>query len=222
MKIAIVGTAPSSRMLAPYDDKDWQIWALGAANRGALPRIDTWFEMHPLDFFEQEKMFEYLAWMSTLPKVFLLKESEDHPNAERFPIEPAAAEFGDFFFSSSVAYVMAMAIMQKPEAIGLYGIDMATDDEYLQQKTGCHFFIDTAQKRGIEVVVPPESDLLLTGGRYGYRQESPMYRKLWARRTELEKRIAQATATINNTSRELHTMQGAFQDVDYMLRTWVP
>lgn len=223
MKIAIVGTAPSSRTLAPYNDPDWQIWGTGPASKGLMPRIDTWFEMHPLDIFEGDpKMVEYLAWLSLHPRLFMIEKSEQHENSERFPIEKMTEEFGTFYFSSTVAYMMAMAIMEKPEAIGLYGIDMATDDEYVQQKTGCLFFIDEAKKRGIEVIVPEQSDLLQTGGMYGYRQDSPMYRKLWARRLELEQRITAANANITNTTRELYTLQGAMQDVDYVLRTWVP
>jgi hypothetical protein len=222
MKIAIVGTAPSSRTLAPFSDPDWQIWGTGPASKDVLRRIDTWFEMHPLDFFEKERMFEYLAWIATLPRLFLIKESAEHPNGTVYPLEQMKAEFGTLFFSSSVAYMMALAIMEKPEAIGIYGIDMATDDEYAQQKSGCHYFINEARKRGIEVIIPPESDLIETGGLYGYRQDSPMYRKLEVRRAELSKRIASASATITRQTQELHTMQGALQDVDYIMRTWVP
>src|SRR5713226_4715918 len=46
LKIAMIGTAPSSRMLAPFNDPSWKIWACSPGNMNALPRVDTWFELH--------------------------------------------------------------------------------------------------------------------------------------------------------------------------------
>src|SRR5262245_29911805 len=46
LKIAIVGTAPSSRGLAPFNDPSWQIWVCSPGNMNAVPRVDAWFEIH--------------------------------------------------------------------------------------------------------------------------------------------------------------------------------
>src|SRR3954468_23311721 len=42
-KVAILGTAPSSRMLAPFNDPEWQIWSCSPGNMGCIPRFDRWF-----------------------------------------------------------------------------------------------------------------------------------------------------------------------------------
>ena len=45
--------------------------------------------------------------------------------------------------------MLAMAIEQKPEAIGIWGVDMSADEEYSHQRPGCHYFIQRAQELGI-------------------------------------------------------------------------
>src|SRR5882762_7812767 len=53
-KVAIMGTAPSSRLLAPFGDPTYTIWGSSPGNMGdpgsnpaALPRLpDAWFEIH--------------------------------------------------------------------------------------------------------------------------------------------------------------------------------
>src|SRR5262245_26006161 len=50
LKIAIVGAAPSSRMLAPYKDESWKIWTFSPSHTsdwsGELPRVSVFFELH--------------------------------------------------------------------------------------------------------------------------------------------------------------------------------
>src|SRR5580698_10373126 len=46
LKVAMIGTAPSSRMLAPFNDPSWKIWACSPGNMNTLPRVDVWFELH--------------------------------------------------------------------------------------------------------------------------------------------------------------------------------
>ena len=48
MKIALVGSAPSSVRLAPFDDPSWDIWGCspGAYPVFAQKRVDMFFELH--------------------------------------------------------------------------------------------------------------------------------------------------------------------------------
>src|SRR5882672_892663 len=46
LKVALIGTAPSSRMLSPFNDPSWKIWACSPGNMGIMPRVDAWFEIH--------------------------------------------------------------------------------------------------------------------------------------------------------------------------------
>ena len=45
LRVALIGTAPSSRLLAPYQDPAWTIWACSPGNMNTIPKADVWFEL---------------------------------------------------------------------------------------------------------------------------------------------------------------------------------
>jgi len=62
------------------------------------------------------------------------------PAARIFPKDELVAEFGDEFFTSSFAWMMAFAMKSGAVEIALYGIDMASRDEYIRQRPGFYHF----------------------------------------------------------------------------------
>jgi hypothetical protein len=221
MKIALVGTAISSRLLAPYNDKDWEIWATGPASMGMLPKVDVWFELHSLDrIFDNPAEEDYLAALSRQPRVVTQNKDPRIPGSVKYPKDEMVARHGAYFFTSSVAWMLAYALEQKPEELGLYGIDMAHDSERAIQKPACHFFIQKFKEAGIKITVPPESDLLCPPPLYGYCEDFPMWRKLAARRTELENRIASIRNQRVSLGKQEAELSGALEDVDYVQNTW--
>jgi len=54
LKIALVGSAPSSVLLAPYGDPSWEIWGCSPGVYYQAPRTEAWFELHR---FEQVPCF---------------------------------------------------------------------------------------------------------------------------------------------------------------------
>ena len=56
-------------------------------------------------------------------------------------------------FTSSFAWMMAFAMKQGASEIALYGIDMASRDEYILQRPGFYFFRHEAKRRGIKVLL---------------------------------------------------------------------
>jgi len=151
MKIAILGAHPSSLANAPYRDKDWTIWACSFRNMGVIPRHDLWFELHePLG---HEK---YVSWLARQPDVMVRSAvgKEILPNASVYPETELRSQFGSFFFTSSIAYMLALAVSRKPKSIGLWGVQMAQKHEYEYQRPGCQYFIQKAWDAGIEVIAP--------------------------------------------------------------------
>src|SRR5882724_13388828 len=65
LKIALIGTAPSSRMLAPYNDPSWTIWACSPGNMNALPRVNVWFELHSNLLWPEHESYgkPYIEWL---------------------------------------------------------------------------------------------------------------------------------------------------------------
>ena len=166
LKIAIVGTSPVTFALAPHTDESWEMWGINDAHV-AMRRWDRWFQLHPLGELDfgysavRTTQDSHLRWLRGQDKpVYVMPEDTGAvPNAESFPRDGLLAEFGPYFFTSTIAWIMAYAITCKPAAIGLWGIDMADRSEYRAQRFGCWHFCQAARDRGIDIVIPPESEL---------------------------------------------------------------
>lgn len=54
-KVAIVGFAPGTRNMAPYNDPDYEVWGVNEEyNFDWLKRYDRWFQLHPRWDFSRE------------------------------------------------------------------------------------------------------------------------------------------------------------------------
>lgn len=160
-RIAIVGAHPATKLLAPYFDTAWAIWACSPKNESELPRHDLWFELHPLAFVHSNPV--YCDWLKRQPAVMMQEAFADFPGAQAYPVGRATHAFGFFYFTSSIAYMMALALLQSPRTIGLWGI--AASDEYQWQKPSIQYFIQRAAERGVAVAVPTGHEYLLAGPR---------------------------------------------------------
>ena len=229
LKIAILGSAPSSCKLAPFNDPSWNIWACSPQNYVA-PRVDAWFEIHSIDRKNIPGNEPYIAALKNHSRVYVSKEDYRLPNAILYPkkevwdfygTEHGPLPFMDTYMQSSVSYMLAYAIMQKPEVIGLWGVDMAATDEYGLQRPGCQHFFNEAYKRGIEVVAPPQSDILEPIPLYGFKEHLPMYWRQKARKMELMTAINDCQRIISEKQRELDIKSGALQDLEYCNNTWL-
>lgn len=233
MKIALVGSAPSSIRLAPYGKPDWQIWGCSPGAYGiAGPQAHSWFEMHrwepqvPGHVGTGQPWFspEYIEWMTRFKGPVWVADPPppEIPNAKVYPFEEMVNKYGPYFMTSSLSWMFAMAL-ETPgvEEIGLWGVDMSATEEYAQQRAGCQYFITLAIQRGIKVTVPPESDLLQPAYFYGITETQPMMIKLTARRNELLSRKAAADQRAAQARDESIFLSGALDDLDYMIKTWV-
>jgi hypothetical protein len=221
-RIALIGSAPSSVQLAPYDDSSWTIWACSPGAVPHIKRCDAWFELHPLSDPHAGFSPDYIAWMATLTcPVYLTDPAPAIPSGAAYPRAEMVEKYGPYFFTSSLSWMLALALEQSPAEIGLWGVDMSATEEYAQQRPGCHHFLTIAKERGVKITVPAESDLLRAPMQYGFSSGSVMYRKLCARRAELTKRAAEAAAQYEHFRNEWNFVNGALDDLKYILNTWV-
>jgi hypothetical protein len=206
LKVALIGTAPSSRMLAPFNDPSWQIWACSPGNMNTLPRVDIWFELHSNLLWPEHESYgrPYIEWLKTQSFPVYMQDQSLVSRATVFPRDELVAEFGDDFFTSSFAWMMALAMKMGAAEIALYGIDMASRDEYIQQRPGFYFFRHMANKRGIKVSAPHESDIMQSPPLYAYVDSTPFGRKIMARRQW----------------NSITYLNGALEDIDYFSSIW--
>jgi hypothetical protein len=158
MKIAIVGGSPSTQMMAPFDDTEYDIWVLGnQMQQYEGKRVSRIFEIHD-DLSEHDA--RYAQWLVDFGIPMIV--------GDKFPITAKHISVFDKkmardilpFFSSSPAYMMAQAIIEGVDEIQIYGVDMAVDDhEYFKQRPDMYAWITCAKERGIKVFIPEQSSL---------------------------------------------------------------
>lgn len=223
LKIALIGTAPSSRMLAPFNDPSWEIWACSPGNMNTLPRVSAWFELHGNLLWPECRSYgePYIEWLKRLTIPLYMQNQSFVPNALTFPKDEMVKEFGKDFFTSSFTWMMALAITKGANEIALYGIDMASRDEYILQRPGFFFFRHVAQQRGIKVSAPNESDIMQAPGLYGYSEVTPFGRKILARETEIKERINGMRAEAQKLQHNITYLEGACEDIDYVKSIWL-
>ena len=219
-KIAIIGSAVSSVSLAPFGDPEWEIWGCSPSNQNA-PRVDVWFELHNVELKKREGLGPWMEWLGKQPICFMQTgPSPEFPNARAYPIGEMVQKYGPYWWTSQIAYMVAAAIEQGPDTIAIYGVDMAANSEYNQQRLACQFFIMIAKQQGITVYVPPESDLLEPAPLYGFCESSRHYRKLIARSQELHGRINDCRSKKQKWDAEEKHLVGALDDLEYQMAHW--
>lgn len=159
------------------------------------------------------------------PRVYVSRLDVRLPNAILYPLEEMTKPYGGRFvqslLQSSVSFMLAMAINLKPKTIGLWGVDMAAESEYDYQRPGCHFFFNEAHKAGIEIVAPPQSDILEPLPLYGYKEHYPMYWRQKARKMELQARLRAAEQKEAESRNTITAMRGALGDINYINNTYL-
>ena len=139
MKIALIGSAPSSVNLAPvkdakynawlggkpapqsppseFIDDDWQIWGCSPGAWAQLPRSDRWFEVHR---FEPGQLWfspEYVQFLQNYRgPVYTGGPIPEIPNHVVYPIERVEEEFSAYFLHSSLSLMLAVAILEIMDA----------------------------------------------------------------------------------------------------------
>lgn len=219
MKVVLLGTAPASMNLAPFGG-DWEIWSCSPGTYG-VPKIDKFFELHRWEPGQPWFSEGYCDFLRNFPgDVMMSKQVDEVKNCKVLPHEELVAKYGPYFFTSSLAWMMAMAIEAGATKIALYGVDMAATTEYHDQRMGCQYFALLAKAQGIEVGVPPESDLLRPAPLYGVCENSHGWIKQTVRAREMAARLAEAETIKQQKNDEIHFLKGALDDQDWNLHSW--
>lgn len=173
--IAILGSNPATVGLAPFGDPRWLIYACSPHNieQRILPRVNQWFEVH-LPVTHPTRQYHYLRQVennvvaSNPPHCEVIWARDQQfiarcRDARPYPENEMKSIFGPFTFTSSIAYMMAKAIVDAEQLgvtkIGLWGIMQASENEYAYQRPGIQNLIWEATKRKIQVLAPKESML---------------------------------------------------------------
>lgn len=165
-KIAIIGKCSSTRSDAPIDDPSWEVWGLAW---DPLPVCHRYFEIHAnwRNFRGNPEDAEvHRRWMMGLGVPVYMREIEhDIPSSVAYPFDAVGKCVGKStagfpYIESSIAVMLALAIHEGADRIGVWGVDMGTTTEYAYQRPNMEYLIGLARGKGIAVWTPPQSSLL--------------------------------------------------------------
>lgn len=177
-KVAIVGRCFSTRRDAPWDDPSWEKWSLGWDP--VSPLTQRIFELHKnFRMFlgtQEEGDFHVAGLRMSKTPIYMLERHEDIPASVRYPMEDVHALIGSAtgkrtpYLESSIAYMLALAILERVDRVGIWGVDLHCDSEYAFQRPNLEYLIGLARGRGMKVFIPPYSALLThqAGVPYGF------------------------------------------------------
>lgn len=215
-KVAIVGFASSSRDFAPWQDAEYELWGMNQAYEHFQRRPDRWFELHLPDAREDVAVPTYLA---DLPKlgcpVYMIDVDPSVPLSVKYPRERVTRSRP--YFTSTAAFMVALAIAENFEEIALYGIDCTIGGEYEYQKPCLEWWIGQAEGLGIRVVIPKTSALLKSAYVYGYEPVRKFPRVLKASEEFLRARINEYKRQSNDLLKDLHKIEGAIEELEGIL-----
>jgi len=139
VNIALLGSAPSSIMGAPFKDasfakftegmpapkyppakfidESWEIWACSPGAFGRVERCTRFFEVHRWEPGAQWFSPEYCQWLREFEGIVytgaVIPEIKNH---QVYPIKRVEDEFSSYFLTSSLSLMLAVAILEIEDA----------------------------------------------------------------------------------------------------------
>ena len=81
------------------------------------------------------------------------KRNVEYIDLETYPLRAVIERFKTDYFSSTVDYAIALALLEGYTKLDLYGVNMANATEYAYQKPGADFWCGVAKGMGVEISV---------------------------------------------------------------------
>lgn len=204
--VAMVGFSSRHRHLAPFNEPDIEIWGLNRVHQQEwFTRTDRMFQLHPIKYLQKSigisdgdrDHYEWLCKKHDFP-LYCQKAYKEFPSAIEYPIKKMRAKYGDFY-TSTLAYMMALALDEGYTHYELYGFDMEADTEYKYQRDSAEYFIGWAEGLGHSVLIPQNCSLLQGNlGMYAYETAEVGFRQLLeGRALQLRQQFKEASAVYN-------------------------
>lgn len=208
-RVAIIGTA-QSWVKTPWHDGGLHLRSLNDAYRmPGFKRADAWYDLHPLNKFyhpESNQVYAHqvpaghycrpkthLEWLANqqiplwLHPEYLTQHpaAKDWAHARPFPKAEIEAHFGRYF-TSSPGWMIGQALMEGVKELHIYGIHLATEIEYIEQRPNFEMLCGALLGRGKRkmsvkdglryyetadglLVIPEEAPVLQSGFQYAFQ-----------------------------------------------------
>ena len=134
---------------------------------------------------------DHLEWLKSRPfPVYLAEARPDFPTSVTFPMAQILAAFasvwpwrltrrgaivaGSEYETSTPAWMLMHAIVEGYKEIHIYGIHLATEWEYVQQRPNFEWLLGVAAGMGVKIVLPDLAPICKGTFRYGYEPKADL------------------------------------------------
>jgi hypothetical protein len=238
-KVAIVGFA-DSWVKAPFDDLSFEIWVCNEMEMVNPKRITRWFEPHSEKIANGDRAHNHINFLGQVPvPVYVQGQSmtddnsppafSNMPTAKVIPLATLNERFfgwrykGDpheGYWTNTISMMIGVALLEGFDEIHTYGVNMAQDTEYKEQRASCEYMLGLAHGMGKKIYLPPESDLLSSPYIYGYEDEKANWlkTKLKAENDARAREMDNLRGQIINLQAELHRREGHVAANHFVIR----
>lgn len=153
--ISIVGKSPGFDQVK---EAEGDIWCVSSAFKQleGICDVDLIFNLHKPDAFEKWLPEEYQRVCTAFPG----------PYRRQYPVKHMLDKYGPVF-GSSISWMIALAIEEGYKRINIFGCDMATHIEYIDQRDTFFYMCGRAEALGIDIVIPESSRVFYKDRIYG-------------------------------------------------------
>jgi hypothetical protein len=189
-KLAIVGSGPSTRDNAPWNDKDFTIWVLNeAATSEWVKRWDAVFQMHEPEIYQGHNTKDPNHWQFLQQKrdkpVYMQEVDNLVPDSVRYPLEEALELAEHKYLASTISYAIALGLLQDFQEIHVYGVELSMT-EYQYQAECIRFWVGLAQgKLGKGRMVMHSGLHLFDAMLYGYEGNFAFGKEYFSERAQM-------------------------------------
>ncbi len=158
---------------APWHDSSWTLAAHTAARQFCQREPDWYFDLHRKECFTQERKPwnpTYYSWLKALQTPIFMQENwPEIPMSVRYPIERILQEHRAYF-TNHCAYLIALAMSEGVNTIGLWGCQYGIESERHVQRGSLEYWLGRFEQAGGHVILPVRKNTLLAfpSTLYGY------------------------------------------------------
>lgn len=152
-RLSIVGRSPGFDGCYTIEG---DTWCVSSVYKQLQPdKVDKIFQMHKPEIWE--------PWLKEeKSKVIVGFEGQ----YEMYPVFAMLDKYGAVF-GSSISWMLALAIEQGYKEIYFFGCDMASKEEYIDQRDTFFYMVGRAEALGIKIIIPETSRIFFKDRIYG-------------------------------------------------------
>lgn len=156
-RLSIVGKSPGFEKYLEVEEA--HVWCVSSVFKQMVPqKVTCIFNLHKPEVFE--------SWLPEEAGRVVTAHPGKLINYRYFPANDLINKYGHVF-GSSIVWMIAAAIEQGYEEINIFGCDMATHEEYIDQRDTFFYMIGRAEAVGVKVNIPQTSRAFFKDRVYG-------------------------------------------------------